>query len=101
MPLVLELSTVFLHLRPLKSQIIDALFAVSFIGVRDIFFVYQWVIYFVESPSSQMFESYSDYIIFVFGLVFTGLNLYWSTIVVGKVHKKLKAMMDTQKPKPH
>eukprot|EP01051_Picozoa_sp_SAG22_P022181 SAG22_NODE_5213_length_1060_cov_1.636837_2_plen_100_part_00 len=71
----MEVSTIFLHLRPLENIAIDALFALSFVGFRNIvlpWIWWNWVTYYF-SHKEELDQNGCNPALLVWAVVLGGL----------------------------
>jgi len=91
-PLLGEMSTIFLNLRPVRNDIIDCLFVITFTLYRMIFQPIVLFLYIYNSPCINIVGSVctSEILITVFFLLFGALNIYWFYYICKKVMRRIK-----------
>jgi len=91
-PLLGEMSTIFLNLRPVRNDIIDCVFVITFTLYRMIFQPILLFVYLYNSPCINIIgsECTSEILITVFFLLFGGLNIYWFYYICKKIMRRIK-----------
>lgn len=90
-PLLGEMSTIFLNLRPIGNDIIDLLFVITFTLYRIICQPILLFVYVYNSPCINIIGSTceSEILISVFYLLFGALNTYWFYYICKKVMRRI------------
>jgi hypothetical protein len=86
-PLIGEISTIFLNLRPIRNDIIDLLFVITFTLYRIIFIPIMLSMYLYNSPC---ITCTTEILIIMFSLLFGGLNIYWFYYICKKIMRRIK-----------
>ena len=87
--LLMEMSTIFLNLRPLNSLVIDICFAGLFFFYRWFIVPYAWIQFILAGYPNGACGNVLVFQVTLFGGVFFhGLNLYWGVKIGSKIIKK-------------
>jgi hypothetical protein len=91
-PLTGEISTIFLNLRPIRNDIIDLLFVITFTWYRIIFVPIVLSVYVYNSPCmNNIVDSTctTEILIVMFFVLFSALNIYWFYYICKKVMRRI------------
>jgi hypothetical protein len=90
--LVGETSTIFLNLRPIRNNIIDYLFAITFTLYRMIYIPIILFVYVYNSPCINIIGSACEIeiLISIFFTLFSSLNIYWFYFICKSVLRRIK-----------
>lgn len=94
-PLLGETSTIFLNLRPIRNNIIDYLFAITFTFYRIIYLPIILFRFIYNSPCINIIGSRctNEIFISIFFVLFTGLNIYWFYYICKKVMRRINRVV--------
>ncbi len=90
-PLLGEMSTIFLNLRPIRNDIIECLFIITFTLYRMIYIPIVTVLYIYNSPCINIIGSTCKIEIMtsIFLFLFYGLTIYWFYSICKKVMRRI------------
>jgi hypothetical protein len=90
-PLLGEISTIFLNLRPIRNDVIDCLFVITFTLYRMIFQPILLFVYIYNSPCINIIGSTctTEMLVSAFFLLFGALNAYWFYYICKKIMRRI------------
>jgi len=91
-PLTGEISTIFLNLRPIRNDIIDLLFVITFTLYRIISIPIVLSVYVYNSPCINNIVDATcttEILIVMFSVLFSGLNIYWFYYICKKIMRRI------------